>query len=315
MGERFNWAQTPRPLVEMIRYTVLGGYLGAGKTTLLNYILKHNDGIRFALLINDFGDINIDSALIESEDEQQINLANGCVCCNLSDGFFAALETLRTTVPPPQHIIVEASGVANVHNLGQYGLTRDLELAGIVVLADAETIQAKADDKYVAQTIRRQLIAADLIVLNKTDLVDEDKVADLASWIGTFNTCPVIATTKSKVPLPILLDMTANDHKELSDPSHAHYASWKYESEAACTDQDIHRFIDSLGEEVIRCKGLLKTETGSTEVQVVGTRHETTRRAIEIERSQLIAIGLAHDFSAARLDALAQQHLARAQNL
>lgn len=315
MGDGFDRAQTPRPSVEMIRYTVLGGYLGAGKTTLLNHILKHNDGIRFALLINDFGDINIDSALIESKDEQQINLANGCVCCNLSDGFFGALETLRTMDPPPQHIIVEASGVANVHNLGQYGLTTGLELAGIVVLADAETIRAKADDKYVAQTIRRQLTAADLIVLNKTDLVTEDKVVDLASWVGTFNTCPVITTTRSEVPLPVLLGMTAKVQTEPDDVSHAHYASWRYESEATCTEQDINRFIDSLGEEVIRCKGMLKIEAGGIEVQVVGPRHETTKREVEVARSQLIAIGLAHNFSSARLDALAQQHLAKAQSL
>ena len=155
----------------MIRFTVIGGYLGAGKTTLLNRILTKAKGVRYALLINDFGEINIDAKLIESQTDSQINLTNGCVCCTLVDGFHEAVDQLCHLQPPPDHIIVEASGVADVSNLAQYGYGPNLALDGVLVLADAETVQEKADDKYVSTTVRRQLTAADIIILIKIDLV------------------------------------------------------------------------------------------------------------------------------------------------
>ena len=85
----------------MIAYTIIGGYLGSGKTTLLNRILSGNHGIRFALVINDFGEMNIDAELIESQTDSQINLTNGCVCCSLTDGFHEALEELQNLDPLP----------------------------------------------------------------------------------------------------------------------------------------------------------------------------------------------------------------------
>ena len=103
----------------MIRYSVIGGYLGAGKTTLLNRILQHNQGARFGLIVNDFGALNIDAELIESRTDSQVNLTNGCVCCTLVDGFHEALETVAAA--EPDHIIVEASGVADVANIAQFG--------------------------------------------------------------------------------------------------------------------------------------------------------------------------------------------------
>ena len=157
----------------MIPFTIIGGYLGAGKTTLLNHLLKNANGHRFALLINDFGTINIDAALIESTSENQINLTNGCVCCSISDGFYEAIEQLIATEPTPDHIVVEASGVADVQNLSQYGYGHALKLDGILVVADAETVQQKAVDKYVAETVKRQLRCADIVSLNKVDLIDD----------------------------------------------------------------------------------------------------------------------------------------------
>ncbi|RMF03443.1 MAG: GTP-binding protein, partial [Chloroflexi bacterium] len=97
---------TPQP----IPLTVIGGYLGAGKTTLLNHILRHNQGRRLAVIVNDFGKINIDAGLIESRDGETINLANGCVCCTLSGGLGVTLNNLLQRRPPPEHIIIEASG-------------------------------------------------------------------------------------------------------------------------------------------------------------------------------------------------------------
>ena len=168
----------------MIPFTVIGGYLGAGKTTLLNHILSEANGTRFALLVNDFGEVNIDGALIASETDTQINLTNGCVCCTLVDGFFDALEQLLNLEPAPEHIVVEASGVADVANTAQYGRGPGLTLDSIIVVADAETVREKSVDKYVGTTIQRQLAAADIIVLNKVDLVEDKVLEDCCAWLA-----------------------------------------------------------------------------------------------------------------------------------
>ena len=153
--------------------TILGGYLGAGKTTLLNNLLQNNDGLRIGLIVNDFGQVNIDAQLIASHDDSQINLTNGCVCCTMTDGFFEALESLREGPAPLDHLVVEASGVADVGKLSQYGHLPGYVLHAVVVVVDAETIRSKTRDKYVGATVKRQLSQADLLILNKCDLADD----------------------------------------------------------------------------------------------------------------------------------------------
>ncbi|MEM8768434.1 MAG: GTP-binding protein, partial [Pseudomonadota bacterium] len=192
-----------------IPLTILGGYLGAGKTTLLNQLLAEPEGERLALIINDFGAINIDAALIESEAGDQINLTNGCVCCGMSTGFDEALAELLERDPLPDRIVVEASGVADVVSLAQYGYHGGLSLDGIVVLADAETVRAKARDKYVAETVKRQLRGADLIVLNKADLIDAERCATVHGWLRELApSVPVLTTSQAQVPRAVLFDLT-----------------------------------------------------------------------------------------------------------
>jgi len=137
---------------------VITGFLGAGKTTLMNRLLAAvPEGWRPAIIVNDFGSVAVDGSLIDRGQYAMQELASGCVCCTLSDGFFESVEALQQLSPPPDHIVVEASGVADVAQLCQYGSLPGLHLAGVMVVADAETVRAKADDKYVAQTVRRQL--------------------------------------------------------------------------------------------------------------------------------------------------------------
>jgi len=299
----------------MINFTVLGGYLGAGKTTLLNHLLKHNNGRRYALLINDFGDINIDAQLVESQDENQINLANGCVCCSLSDGYFDAIESLLARQPAPDHIIVEASGVANVHNLAQYGYGKDLRLAGVVVVADAETVEQKANDKYVAQTVRRQLQAADLIVLNKIDLCSADQVTQVATWLADIAPgVPVVRATGGVVPPAVLLSLQPDEEQHRTQlQGHEHYASWSYRSQATLQPEQLQQFMQQLPASVIRAKGIFQLVDGTVlELQVVGQRRELAQRAPVTQAqavSQCVAIGLEQDFRPSQLGALADQLL------
>ena len=149
------------------------GNLGAGKTTLVNHVLRHNAARRFAVLVNDFGQINIDADLIAGQEDGTIALTNGCVCCSLAGGFVVVLSALRERQPPPEHVIVEASGVSDPHKIAQYGHMPGDRLDGTVVVADAEAVRQRAADPRCGAQVRQQLLGADLLVLNKSDLVSE----------------------------------------------------------------------------------------------------------------------------------------------
>ena len=180
---------------------VIGGYLGAGKTTLLNHLLRHADGRRIAILVNEFGDLPIDSDLIEAEDDEIIAIAGGCICCSFGSDMTAALMRLAGLSPKPDYVVIEASGVAMPGTVGaSVALLDEFILSGIVVLADAERITIQANDEYLADTILRQLSDADLIVQTKIDLIQPQAAKDNCQWIATHNSrAPIIPTTQGKV--------------------------------------------------------------------------------------------------------------------
>ena len=305
----------------MIGFTVLGGYLGVGKTTLLNHILRSNANLnqplRIALLVNDFGDINIDAQLVESRSDSQINLANGCVCCTLTDGFTTALETLAGLVPQPEHIVVEASGVADISNLSQYGTGQELDLASIVVIADAETVQEKASDKYVGKTIQRQLKAADLIILNKVDLLGVEQKESTNSWLSNLTAgVPVLPAVNCDVPMAMVFDLQHNNStltKFEYETTHSHeqYSSWSFQTDQPVSRRMIEGFLAALGPDVLRCKGLFTDEKGvCLKLQMVGRRKDIESAGNKhVPGGQVVAIGLADGFDAEKLEEAASRLL------
>jgi G3E family GTPase len=156
-----------------IPLSVIGGFLGAGKTTLLNHLLATAQK-RYGVLVNDFGAINIDAALIAAQDSDTIALTNGCVCCSMGDDLGEGLERLARRTPAPDHVIVEASGVSDPWRIAQLALIEPgFTLEPLVVLVDAHALQAQLADRWTGDTVARQLGFADLVVLNKTDLVPD----------------------------------------------------------------------------------------------------------------------------------------------
>lgn len=291
----------------MINFTVIGGYLGAGKTTLLNRILCGDHGIRFALLINDFGEINIDAGLIESETDSQINLTNGCVCCTLTDGFHEAIDELCNLEPKPEHIIIEASGVADIGNLAQYGYAPELMLDGILVLADAETLVAKANDKYVASTVRRQLQAADLIILNKIDLISGETLQARRAWLQENLDKPrVIECCNGDVPLSLLLGVHIRSKTNpIGHAPHETYATWSYQSAQDVTREQLEQFAEHLPSGIVRAKGFARSGDDCLALQVVGRRKEVSAINSDQQGLTLVAIALEQDLEKQVLDELA----------
>lgn len=207
----------------MLPTLVLGGYLGAGKTTLLNRLLRQAGGRRIAVLVNDFGEIGIDADLVESRDGDVMNLAGGCVCCAVGSDLIGALVALPERVPPPDLVLIETSGVALPGAVARaVRLAPGIEVDGVVVLADAETVRARADDRYVGDTVRQQLLDADLLVLNKADLVAAERLSALQDWCAALAPRARIATaTEADIPVEWVLglaDTPSVDAREAAVP-------------------------------------------------------------------------------------------------
>ena len=184
---------------------VLGGFLGAGKTTLLNRILTGDHGVRYAVLVNDFGALDVDGGLVAAHGGETVTFANGCVCCSMGDDLVGAIDRLLDGDRPPERILVETSGVADPTPVADVatlhpGLARDL----VVVLADAGTLRSRHEDRRLRDTVARQLDAADLLVLNKCDRVSEEECEATESWVRDRTRVPVIRTVGADIPMELL---------------------------------------------------------------------------------------------------------------
>ncbi len=176
----------PRPDIAL---TVLGGFLGAGKTSLLNHLLRTQQRERVLVMVNDFGAINIDAELIASGapgmPEGIISLTNGCVCCAVGGDLMQAFLKVLQLPDPPGRILVEASGVGDPARIAQIGRAgAGFRCEGVVTVADAEAVRRLAADRYVGDTVRAQLQAADLVLLNKADLVDAHALEAVRGWLA-----------------------------------------------------------------------------------------------------------------------------------
>ena len=150
----------------MIPVTVVAGYLGSGKTTLINKFLKEAES-PIAVLVNDFGELNIDAELIDNQESLTLSLTNGCVCCKLSDDIGVSLESLKGK--DITAVIIEASGISLPINIANYGLSwPGFSLKGILGLADGQSIGSLLEDKFVGYTVKGQIEQADAILLNRS---------------------------------------------------------------------------------------------------------------------------------------------------
>ena len=173
------------PARERIPVTLIGGYLGAGKTSLLNHLLTHAGGERVAVLVNDFGALGLDAALVARRDADTVTLTNGCVCCSIADDFGAALDAQVRADEPPERIVVETSGVAEPAKTARYASGwPGVRLDAVLAVVDLETIHARAKDRFVGDLVVRQIESADLIVANKSDRVDASVRGSVAQWLA-----------------------------------------------------------------------------------------------------------------------------------
>jgi G3E family GTPase len=181
---------------------VVGGYLGAGKTTLLNRLLADPDGQRIAVLVNDFGEIDIDGRLLDSATDDVLRLANGCICCSVSDDFAETLDTVRGFAERIDRVVVEVSGVGQPHKVAQWAHSPGFSPDGIVVVVDPLSIRDRASDRYVGDTVVAQVARADLVVLSRTDVATDEQLTAAVAWLEGVTDATIL---QAPVPAGVLL--------------------------------------------------------------------------------------------------------------
>ena len=300
--------------------TLLTGFLGAGKTTLLNRILNGKHGLRVGVLVNDFGAINIDAELVDGVEKNTISLTNGCVCCEIRDDLVNSLEQLLTRADAIDYVILEASGVADPEGIVMTFLNqryeRLLRLDSITCLIDAEAVFAQGDNEALNMLKLRQIGFADLVVLNKIDLVGPEHLEVTKEWIDHhLHRIRIIEATRCDVPLEILLAVgrfhPANvdlqrkgGDIELREHGHGHgaagemFATWCYESDRPFSLDALREMVRrELPASIYRCKGIVFAADSPDKrvaLQTVGRRTEISELdewGQRRPRTQIVAIG------------------------
>jgi G3E family GTPase len=292
-----------------IPLTLIGGFLGSGKTTVLNELLSGDHGLRLAVIVNDFGSVNIDASLIRAEDNQMISLENGCVCCSSSGQLGDALDRMTGLEDVPDAIVIEASGVADPRSVAHVAMANSrVRLDGVVTVVDAETLQARAVDARLADLVTRQIGAADVVLLNKTDLVTDERRSEAREWIGTHAPgARIVEGEFGKVPTAVLIGvgeslLGAEASTRTGDqPGHHHddeLETWTFSSLTPLDRTSLIQVIESLPETVLRAKGILQMADDPEHrviFQLVGKRWEFTQGESWVDQtpeSILVLIGL-----------------------
>jgi G3E family GTPase len=209
--------------------TIITGFLGSGKTTLLNHILNNQEGLRTAVLVNEFGEIGIDNELIVSTGEDIVELSNGCICCTINNELLGSVYRILEHQDKIDYLVVETTGLADPLPVALTFLGTELRdltrLDSIVTMVDAENYSL---DLFNSKAAYSQILYGDIILLNKTDLVNEATVDSLEVKIRDIKEgSRMLRTTQSKVPLPLILSVGLfesdrySEHIE-SDSEHHH---------------------------------------------------------------------------------------------
>ena len=286
-----------------IPLVVIGGSLGAGKTTLLNHVLSNAGSRRITVLVNDFGSINIDASLIRQRTGDVINLENGCVCCSIGGRLVEALLAVSARPDTPDLLIIEASGVSDPLRIAQIGLLdRAFRLDGIVVLVDAERIEATLADPYVGDIAQRQIEGATAIVLNKMDLLDEPSRQAVAERVEALSRSRVmVQATHAAVPPGLIFDqhMTpARDTPALSlhaSPMPRDLCSFSFATQALLNRKKLKEALQGFSAKLLRAKGFVRLESDGAlhELHVVGNRVMISASSARTsEESQIVLIGM-----------------------
>ncbi|ABX04714.1 cobalamin synthesis protein P47K [Herpetosiphon aurantiacus DSM 785] len=292
-----------------IPMTILTGFLGAGKTTVLNRLLREAHGRKIAVLVNDFGAINIDAQLVVGIERNDIvNLANGCICCTIREDLLTATLALLDRAERPDAIIVEASGISDplaiAWTFRSPALRPHITLDAIVAVVDAERIYEQREQ--VMQVVD-QIAAADMVVINKIDLVPPLHIHAVMTWIQSIvPRARIVAAEYGDVPVQVLLGsgiyrIALLPNQEVPEPhTHHHdheWQTWHYQTTQPFHLRRLQHALHHLPPSIFRAKGIVALAEAPDRqaiVQVVGNRASvqlSTPWGLTSPYSQLVVIG------------------------
>jgi G3E family GTPase len=316
-----------------IPITILTGFLGAGKTTLLNRILSDDHGLQIAVLVNDFGDINIDAELVVGVEDDTISLANGCVCCQIRDDLLETVEELINRPEKVEYILLEASGVADpagiVATFKSFKYRDLIRLDSVTCVIDADQILEHQEYEHLNQLKLRQIGLSDMVVLNKVGLAGPDRVRQVHQWIDHhFNNIRIVKTNYCDVPYEILLgvgrydpaQLFLNQDKHMHDPEHEadhdhghEFSTWSYETDQPLSLEAVRQMAKKLPGGIYRCKGVvysIEAPEKRAVLQVVGRRSDVSLYddwGDSLPLTQIVAIGAPNSMDKADLTALFEE--------
>ncbi|KKD36058.1 CobW family GTP-binding protein [Limnoraphis robusta] len=293
--------------------TIITGFLGSGKTTLLNEILSNKQDLKVAVLVNEFGDINIDAQLLISTEEDMVELSNGCICCTINDGLVDAVYRVLEREERVDYMVIETTGVADPLPIILTFLGTELReftrLDSIITLVDAE---AFTPEHFDSEAALKQIVYGDVVLLNKTDLAAPEQVEEVEAYIQTVKPgARILRTQQAKVPLPLVLDVgltpvelyQADEEHHHHEHHHHHsphldndgFISVSFQSHSPFDIEKFEKFLtEEMPIEVFRAKGILWFDNSEMRhiFQLSGPRYDIqVEEWINSPENQIVFIG------------------------
>jgi cobalamin biosynthesis protein CobW len=270
-------------MISKIPATIITGFLGAGKTTLIRHMLQNAQGRRIALIINEFGDLGVDGDILKGcgdetcREEDVMELSNGCICCTVADDFIPTMEKLLAREDRPDHIVIETSGLALpqplVRAFNWPGISTQVTVDGVVTVVDGKAVtegrfahsvaavdaQRQLDENLdhetpLSELFEDQIACADMIVVNKTDLLEG---AEAEALVGTLRDSSrsgvqVVTTSMGKLPVDVLLGQGIGAESDLDSRHELHHHHYDHSDEHEHDHDHDHdafeSFVVTLGE-------------------------------------------------------------------
>jgi G3E family GTPase len=305
---------TPLPV------TILTGFLGSGKTTLVNHILSGSHGRKVGVIVNEFGELGIDAALINNVSGSVIELANGCICCATQGDLSRSLRDIAAAGGDMEALLIETSGLADpepvIHELQAGRVSEAYRLDGVITVIDADNFDRNLDH---AEAAFQQIVSGDLLVINKVDMVGEDVPALIEQGVRKINPeGRFVSTVRCDIPLDVVFGLArtqatapavhphhdGDDHHHHHHHGHDDFESISVRLTGQVDPQRFTKWLEELGSNVFRAKGFVRF-AGSADpvvVHLVGSRRsvEAAPHGVTTDGVDLVVIGKSLDAQAVR---------------